>query len=40
MAAFLLILSEDIIEEVKEVLNRPRIRDKIPTSYPSKPLGG
>jgi putative PIN family toxin of toxin-antitoxin system len=25
---FLLILSEDIIEEVKEVLNRPRIRDK------------
>jgi len=25
---FLLIISEDIIEEVKDVLNRPRIRDK------------
>ncbi len=25
---FLLILSEEIIEEVKDVLNRPRIRDK------------
>lgn len=25
---FLLIISEDLIEEVKDVLNRPRIRDK------------